>query len=301
LDTTDRADVSLLYSCGKGLFEAPRWSDKHGVVFSDAAAGGLHSVKEDGSYELLLGHRKGIGGIALHEDGGYVVTGRNVSYKLNDETATVTLIEPDPDDGRASFADLTVDSKGRVYVGSLGEVVSVDGDAKDPNRIPGRIYLIDTDGSSRVVDADFRLANGLGLSADGTVLYGNDSNRGVIFAWDVDSDTGELSGRRILFEHDEGILDGMAVSEDGHLWVAVAHAGSVLRISSEGELVGRIELPVEFVASVCFGGVRRSTLFVSTGNSGPEDPSEAAIYSMDVDVRGLDIPLAAISTITPAA
>jgi gluconolactonase len=256
----------------------------------------VHSLTEDGSHHTLLHNRRGIGGLALHEQGGFVVTGRNVSYKRDDATETVVLIERDAEGGRAAFADLTVDVAGRIYVGSLGEIVSVDGDAKDPHRVPGSIYLIDSDGAVREVAPDIGLANGLGFSPDGRRLYGCDSNRGVIFVWDVDAESGDLENRQQFYETNVGILDGMAISEDGCVWVALAHEGQALRISPSGKLVGSVQSPVPFVSAVCFGGPEMSTLFLTTGSEGLDDPNDASVYSTPVDVRGVEVPRARVPT-----
>jgi xylono-1,5-lactonase len=285
-------DVVLRHTAGKGLLEAPRYDDALGLVFSDARQGGIHRLADDGSVDTLVHHRRGIGGIALHERGGFVVGGRNVAYKRDDETPTVELLGQDPDVRRNGFNDLTTDARGRVYVGSLGEV-AIDND-KNPGRVPGGIELLDLDGSSRRVADGISLVNGMGLSTDGRRLYVSDSLRPAVLAYDVDPETGDLGPETTFFAFDEGAPDGLALSDDGLVWVALARTGTVVALAPDGTVAARLEVPVPLVTSVAFGGPDRATLFITTGAEGDDDPADAAVYAAAVPYRGLPVPPARV-------
>ena len=64
----------------------------------------------------LIPHRKAIGGLVAHADGGFVVSGRNVSIKGSDGATTV-LLEAAPDE--QFFNDITADGRGRLFAGSM--------------------------------------------------------------------------------------------------------------------------------------------------------------------------------------
>ena len=115
------------------------------------------------------------------------ISGRNISWKHDGET-TVLL---DRDHDGMSFNDLTTDPDGRIYVGSL---LFDPLDAGSP-RQTGDLYLIDLDGSSRVVHDDVRLTNGLGVSPDGTALYHSDTEAHAVWRYDRAAD-GSLANRR---------------------------------------------------------------------------------------------------------
>jgi gluconolactonase len=70
-----------LLTTGYGLIEGPTWWDAHGLLFSDVINGGVYLLGSENEIEVILEHRKGIGGIVLHEKNGIVVGGRNLSYK----------------------------------------------------------------------------------------------------------------------------------------------------------------------------------------------------------------------------
>ena len=66
---------------GFGLIEGPVWDPDRGLLFSDVFAGGVYALSPDGQLSTCFEHRKGIGGMAAHADGGLVVSGRNISFK----------------------------------------------------------------------------------------------------------------------------------------------------------------------------------------------------------------------------
>jgi gluconolactonase len=67
-------------STGHGLLEGPLWDIDRGLLVADAIVGGVWAFK-DGPPALVVPHRRGIGGMALHAEGGIVVSGRNVAFK----------------------------------------------------------------------------------------------------------------------------------------------------------------------------------------------------------------------------
>ena len=266
---------------GYGLIEGPTVEPDGSLVFSDVVRGGVHRLRPDGSVTDVVEHRRGIGGIAVHADGGHVISGRNISWKRDGET--VVLLDRDHEG--MSFNDLTTDPDGRIYVGSL---LFDPLDAASP-RAPGNVYLIDLDGSSRIVHDDVRLTNGLGVSPDGTVLYHADTEAHAVWRYDRAAD-GSLSGRRALHQWDERSQpDGLAVAADGSVWVAMAASGEVVGVAADGDIVATIDVEVPMVTSVCFGGEQLDVLYIVTGDRGAPPDVGAAIYRMPAPVPGLAV------------
>lgn len=270
---------------GYGLIEGPVWDPKRGLLFADVIHGGVHCLAPDGGIETVFPHRRGIGGMAPHEADGLVVGGRNIAYKGFAGGPTQTLLEPDANLGLLGFNDLTTDAKGRVYVGSLA--FRPVGHEEEPK--PAHLHVIDLDGTSRVIADGILLTNGLGVSPDGRTLYHADSRTHALWRYDVADDGGV--GERQVFARIEppGIPDGIAVAEDGGVWVAIAHGGCVMRFAADGALLQTVEMPLPMVTSVCFGGEDLRELYVVSGSRGTDSDRAGSIWRFRTDVPGLAI------------
>ena len=271
---------------GYSLIEGPTVEDSGALLFADVQGGGVRRLLADGTVEDVIPHRRGIGGMALHADGGYVVSGRNVAWKRGDET---DVLHDRGHDGQ-SFNDLTTDPDGRIYVGSL-EFNPLD-EGSLPS--PGQLYLIDLDGSVRVVATDVGLSNGLGVSPDGSRLYHSDTAVHTVWRYDREAD-GSLHGRRALSTWDEtGKPDGLAVAEDGSVWVAMAFGGHVAVLSDDGRVQAEIPVEVPMVTSVAFGGEDRRDLYIVTGAKGAPAGIGGGVYRVRTPVAGLALAKARI-------
>lgn len=270
---------------GYGLLEGPVW-DGSGLVFSDVTNGGLHRLGPDGAVSTVLPHRRGMGGVVPHADGGYVVSGRNVARK----TAEVTevLLEPAEIGGPSSFNDVGTDARGRVYVGSLES----DPFSAETTGPPGKLYRVELDGAVTTLADDVLLTNGIAVSPDGRALYHCDSLRRVMWRYTLD-DAGEVTERDALLEVEHGLPDGIAVAADGAVWVAVAHAGIVAVVEPDGRRRADLACPVPMVTSVCFGGPDLTDLYVVTG---PDDAPDVGggVYRVRGAGPGLPVPPARV-------
>jgi sugar lactone lactonase YvrE len=269
-------------SSGHKLLEAPLFDDELGLVFTDAEVGGVWSLDREGRLQLIIPHRRGIGGIALHETGGLIVSGRNVAFKAIAGGATKVLLDSEPANGHVGYNDLVTDRLGRIYVGSLSYVPMLGQRESDRT---GGLHLIDLDGRVRQVAGGIRLSNGLGFSPDGKRLYYADTQARRIYVFDV-ADDGLLSSQTV-FVALEGMPDGLIVAQDGSVWVAVVHAGVVVRYASNGTEIHRIPFPTPMVTSLCFGGGDNKTLYVVSGAEGAIDGLGGCIYRLRVDVAGV--------------
>lgn len=275
---------------GYTLIEAPVWDPGRGLLFSDVHDGGVFCLASSGEVSQVVAHRRGIGGMVLHERGGLVVGGRNIAYKGPAAEGTVVLLDQETAGDVVGFNDLTTDTAGRLYVGSLG---SSPFDREAEVRT-GFLHLVDLDGSTRVLASGIRLTNGLGFSPDGRHLYHSDSRRQIVGVYDVHDD-GTLGARRIFARLDQGAPDGLAVSEDGAVWVAVAGGGVVRIYERDGSERQPIAVPLPMVTSLCFGGPDLRHLFVVTGSEGAASDHAGTVYRIPVSVPGLPLPPARVA------
>src|SRR6266540_5479257 len=244
---------------GFSLVEGPRMAPDGSLFFSDVRNGGVRRLGANGSIELVVPKRRGVGGIALHADGGLVISGRNICHVRDGETRV--LYEREDVGG---FNDLFTDARGRVYTGSLRD----DPFTIEPDRRTGDAYRVDSPGVARTLYEGVGLSNGMGFSPDGRRFFHADSAAGAVLVHDVD-EAGEVDGAsgRVFARAERGIPDGLAVDAAGGVWVALYGGGCVARFTADGELDRTIDVPAELVTSLCFGGPGRDELVVVTADN----------------------------------
>jgi gluconolactonase len=274
---------------GFGLVEGPTWINDRGLLFSDVIKGGVYLLDHLNHVSPIVEHRRGIGGIAIHQENGLIVGGRNIAYKSFTGDKTTILLSNDVTEDALGFNDLTTDSKGRVYVGSVAFKVF-----SDDEMIPGHLHVIDLDGSVRTISDGVMLTNGLGFSPDGRTLYHADARDAVVRQYEVSPD-GNVSDWKPFVQANNGHPDGLAVAEDGSVWIAMAYGSRVDVFESNGALRESLPVPLPMVTSVCFGGPDLKDLYVVTGSRGGPSDNCGTIFRMRVDVPGLPISEAKVS------
>ena len=278
-----RSSVETLVT-GYGLIEGPRVDEENRLYFSDVLGGGVYRRSPDGRIETVVPKRRGVGGIALHADGGVVVSGRNVCHVRDGETRTIFA----PEDV-AGFNDLFTDSAGAVLVGSM----HFDPFTAEGPRPPGEVYRIAPGGAVRRLYHDVGMCNGIGLSPDGRLLFQNDSTRGEVLVHEVGED-GSCSRRRVFARAKRGTPDGLAVDEAGGVWIAEHGGGCVTRYAADGRLDRHLEVPARIVTSLCLGGPDRRDLYVVTADNTDDKALRGSIFRTRVEVPGLPAALARV-------
>ena len=82
---------------GYGLIEGPRVDGAGNLYFSDVTNGGVFRRRPDGSIDTVVPKRRGVGGIALHADGGIVISGRNICHVRDGVTRVLFVDDGVPD------------------------------------------------------------------------------------------------------------------------------------------------------------------------------------------------------------
>jgi len=277
-------DVALRLDAMLG--EGPRWDADAGRLLTvDIEGRTLHrfdpATGEDSPLEL--GQRIGV---ATPVEGGGLLLALARMLALLDEPANTMeplAVFPHGDDVRAN--DGACDPAGRLFVGTM---------ALDERPGGGALYRYTTGaGLERVLDA-VTLSNGVGWSPDGTRMYYVDSPTQRVDVFDYDTATGEPSVRRPFarIAHEDGIPDGLAVDDEGGVWVALYGGGAVRRFDPDGGLDQVLEVPATNVTACCFGGADGRSLFVTTARQGlgeaelVREPLAGSVFVADAGVAG---------------
>ena len=273
---------------GFGLIEGPVWDPARGLYFSDVINGGVYLRDLGGKVTRVVPKRRGIGGMAIHAEGGLVVGGRDIAHIANGVICVLLALDAIP--GATGFNDLTTDRAGRVYVGSLAFHV-FGGD--EPR--PGHLHIIDLDGTMRTISDGVMLTSGLAFSPDGLRLYHCDAQAALVRVYDVNVDGTVKPWRTFASLGSTGVPDGMKVASDGSVWVADAHGGRVVVFDASGVLRRNIPVPLPMVTTLCFGGDDLCDLYIVTGSRGGPHDNSGTIFRMRVDVAGLPLPPARVA------
>ncbi len=245
------------------LGEAPYWSGREQtLVWVDMLAPALHAlqVAATGKRERQLRSwplARLTSAAVPCRTGGYLLA-QPSGLRLFDPERGVDQPFAHPEAKRAGnrYNDAKCDARGRLWLGTM-----------DPGGQPGRgsLLRIDPDGSWDRLDTGFTVANGIGFSPAGDTLYFTESAGRVVYAYDVDVRRGRVSRRRSFAVWPEGVKpDGLAVDDQGGVWVAIWDGWRVERWSPEGALTHTLRLPVPRPTSVAFGGRDLATLYITS-------------------------------------
>jgi sugar lactone lactonase YvrE len=265
--------AEVLLEAGAVLAEGPRWDEAtQRLLWVDIEVGKVH-LGED-TFEL--GER--VGAAALTQDG-------HVLAALEDR---LVLLDPQSGDFRDFAAiphehpnlrtnDGICDAAGRFWIGTM---------ALDESLLHlGALYCCEPDGTLHTKLTGVSLSNGIGWSPEGTRMYYADTMAQRVDAIDFDPVTGALHERRpwVTIPEAEGGPDGLAVDDEGGVWVAVWGGGAVRRYRPDGELDGTVELPVSQVTACCFAGER---LIITTASRDVDEPGAGNLFVAETGFSG---------------
>lgn len=271
---------------GFGLIEGPRVDEQGRLYFADHGSSNIYRRNPNGRLETLVAGRKSVGGLALCEGGGLLMSGPSLARWDEKTGKTEDLFSKYEGRIIKGLNDMTVDAQGSVYVGSM----NYEALKRDATPVPGDLYRVDPGGKVTVVGEGYQVSNGLGLSPDGKLLYHADSPPNEINVYDVTSDR-TLKNRRVFAKLPEGFPDGLAIDAEGGVWVAAIFAYEIVRFKPDGTVNQRIKLPSRMVVSMAFGGPDMRDLYVVTGDN-IDRPLKGSILKLRSDVPGLPVPKA---------
>ena len=192
--------------------------------------------------------------------------------------------EAEPETNR--FNDAAIDPAGNLWI------TSMDFDAEAAT---GMLWRVTASGEARAMIRGYRCLNGPVFSPEGRTLYLADTMGGKVLAFDLELETGRLSGERVFVDLGPfgGLPDGMTVDAAGHVWLCQLTAGRIGCYAASGEKLRSVALPVPMVTSCCFGGPENRTLFVTTARILLDDidldayPDSGSVYRIETDTTGL--------------
>jgi sugar lactone lactonase YvrE len=260
------------------LGEGPVWNPvTNEVTWVDIGRQRFHKSDFDTGQTQTFSFATPICAIAERSDGGYIAATGDGFAKIsaNGEFSPLHTFL----DETMRFNDGKVDAAGRFWAGSM---------ALDLTPNSGSLFVLDIDGSYRKVLGNLTLSNGLAWSPDNQFFYHIDSIPGVMKRFNFNLETGTLSNEStfLTFEPSQGTPDGMNITHDGYLVVALWDGSRLEVFSPEGRKVEEFQLPVKRPTSCTFAGAYGATLVVTSAAQDFHDPNDSHLDGMVLALDG---------------
>jgi L-arabinonolactonase len=276
------------------LGESPVWSEREGRLYWIDIDGRLvHRSDPVSGLEETRTAPGRPGSLALTADEGRILVAieERIAFLdwADDRWEDWVALEPAGSGNRLN--DGRTDPAGRFWVGSMFDPTSAE-------KATGMLHRVEVDGSSTVTRDGIGVSNGLAFSPDGRTMYWADTKRDTVWAYDYDVDAGEATGERVFLDFSDlpGRPDGACTDADGCYWIACVYGSAVLRVTPDGVLDGRVNLPVPKPTMPTFGGPDLSTLYITTIGGGgshavdPAYPEAGGVFAVETGVRGFPQP-----------
>jgi sugar lactone lactonase YvrE len=237
--------------------EGPVWWE--GVLYYvDIEGKRVHRYRPDKGEEMSWDVGMRVGTVVPRLGGGLVIAGDDGLFFLDEKTGDMVLIaDPEPDKPNNRFNDGKCSPDGRFFAGTIS-LVKKEGDAM--------LYRLDADLSLHEAYGPVTNSNGIVWTADGRVVYYIDTPRKEVMAFDYED--GNLENGRVVIStaRYETSPDGMAIDEEGNVWIAFCHGACVVCFDPRtGEEVRKVDLPCLETTACAFGGADLMDLYVTTG------------------------------------
>jgi sugar lactone lactonase YvrE len=267
------------------LGEGPVWDDREQrLLFVDIMGERVHWFQPESGAHSSSAADGYVGAVVLREDGGLVLARHDCFVYAGPQGEGRAVVEGFRADSTAvRFNDGKVDPWGRFVAGTMSW-------EETPT---AALHMLWPDNSVTTLLEDVTISNGLAWSAEGDVLYYIDSPTRRVDAFDVVPASGVIVNRRTVVEMGDVFPDGMAIDDEGCLWVALWDAGLVRRYAPDGRLLEVVDVPGGgHVSSVAFGGAGMSTLYITTARAGLTEaelaraPHAGDLFALEVPVTG---------------
>jgi L-arabinonolactonase len=284
--------VKCIVDCQNILGECPAWSvDEQKLYWLDIEKSELWSYDPETGETRVWKTPERAASFVFREKGGLLVAFESCLAFWDPKTGKTTKLKVmEPDLPATRMNDGRCDRQGRFIVGGMDE-------SGKSERI-SNVYRVERDLSVHKIISGVACANSICFSPDGRVMYFADTPTGEIWAYDYDTNTGDISNKRVFanFSDQPGTPDGSIVDSEGYLWNAQWNGHRVVRYRPDGTADRVISIPVINPTCLAFGGKDLDVLYMTTARylMTPEqikaEPLSGGLFAIIVDVKGLNEP-----------
>jgi sugar lactone lactonase YvrE len=263
--------------------EGPIWWEG-ALYYVDIEGKKVHCYHPETGAEQSWDVGRRVGTVVPRSKGGLVIAGDDGFLFLDTQTGDLVPIDdPEPDKVDNRFNDGKCSPDGRFFAGTIS-LIKKAGDA--------RLYRLDPDLTLHEAFGPVTNSNGIVWTRDGKTVYYIDTPRKEVLAFDYDD--GDLENPRsvVSTQSYDSSPDGMAIDEDGNLWIAFCHGACVTCFDPRTGLeLRKIDLPCLETTACAFGGPNLSDMYVTTGihKSEVEEYAGRLLRIRGLGVKGLPV------------
>lgn len=253
--------------------EGPLWY--HGqLLFSDIPANTIYQWTPEEGTEVFMKPSGYANGLAMDITGHLLLAQHSGQLVRRAGTGTTTpIVESYGGKRLNSPNDLTIASDGTIYFTDP----PYGTEEADRQLSFAGVYRLSPTDELTLLTKRLSRPNGIALAPDDSTLYVNDSEEGIVWAYDV-SDDGKIGGKReFAVPRDKGAkgkVDGLKVDVKGNLYTT--GPGGIWVYDADGTRYTRIAVPKP-PTNVAFGGPERKMLYIT---------ARPHVYRVPVNVPG---------------
>ncbi len=237
-----------------GSIEGPAF-DKNGnlYVVNFQKNGTIGKVDSNGNAELFIELPQGsvANSITFNSNGDMLLADYPMHNVLNVDMRTKTVSVFSHNEQFNQPNDLCINMHDQLF-------------ASDPHwkTSTGKLWRINPDGSSILLEDSLGTTNGIELSPDEKILYVNESIQRTVWKYSLD-EHGNISNKSLFYQFNDFGMDGMKCDRDGNLYITRFGKGTIAVVSPEGKLIREVFLKGKNCSNLVFGGHDGRTVFVT--------------------------------------
>lgn len=253
--------------------EGPAVDKKGNIFFTDQPNDKIWKYSADGKLSLFMDKTGRSNGLYFDKKGRIIACADEKNELWAIDKGKVSVLLDNIKGLKANGPnDLWIDPKGGIYF--TDPYYQRDYWTRKKPEIDKQnvYYLAKGSKEAMLVDGDLKQPNGIVGTSDGKYLFVADIRDSKTYRYEIQAD-GTLANRQLFAPMGS---DGMTLDNQGNLYLT---GRGVTIYNKEGEKLGNIPVPSNWVGNICFGGKDRKTLFITASES---------IYTLQMQVKGVE-------------
>ena len=250
--------------------EGPIWNEKEEKLYFTNGFGNEICILDVYTGEIKVRPVPiGCAAFCFDKENNLIVSTKNGILILHEDNKTTPIC-----DSIKHCNDMKVGPDGAIYVGTLSESKRGISDKLD-----GKLYRVDKNGSVRILLDGLYTPNGLDWSMDERKFYYVSGGDSPINEYYFDKCTGniEFTGRSISLPH----ADGMTIDQNNNLLVACWGRGCIAVVDTETMTIKEeIAVPCDIPTSCGFAGKNMDILAITTASYNVGEDDEYAGFTL---------------------